>query len=153
DHTRVNPANCTMSEEAVATLARLDYAASGHRGGHSRHERLRMQARQGAARNFMKEASSKPNIRYLGFESGSDGGRRLTFSVTSPGRKGTRVTFDIPGGAFSGEGRISFQESAALCYEKLRDLIARDSEVQSPLHVAVTELDIRQFRPRGRRAA
>ena len=101
----------------------------------------------------MKEPVNKLNIRYLGFESVADGSRRLTFFVTYPGREPSRVTFDIPLGAFSGEQRISFQESAAICYEKLRDLIEREKDVVDKLHFKITEVDIQQFRPRGRRAA
>src|SRR5262245_15016704 len=101
----------------------------------------------------MKEATSKLNIRYLGFESLPDGSRRLTFSVTAPGRRPNRITFDIPSSAFAGEHRISFQESAAVCYEKLRDLIEREGEAKDNLHFKLTDVDIRQFRPRGRRAA
>src|SRR5688572_15279595 len=104
-------------------------------------------------RHRMKEALGKLNIRYLGFESIPDGSRRLTFSVTAPGRTPTRVTFDIPAAAFVGEHRISFQESAAVCYEKLRDLIEREEQVDDNVHFSVSESDIRQFRPRRRRAA
>jgi hypothetical protein len=100
----------------------------------------------------MKEAVNKLNIRYLGFESVHEG-RRLTFFVTAPGRVPTQVTFDIPAAAFSGEQKISFQESAAVCYEKLKDLIERDAEVQNKLHFNLNESDIQQFRPRRRRAA
>src|SRR5262249_42595751 len=96
--------------------------------------------------------SSKLNIRYLGFECTVDGGRLLDFSVTAPGRNATRVRFDIPCGAFSGSNRISFQDSAALCYEKLRAVIERE-EIQDALYLRVTDQDIQQFRPRGRRAA
>jgi hypothetical protein len=109
--------------------------------------------RYAALASFMKEPSTKLNIRYLGFESVPDGSRRLTFYVTSPGREPSRVTFDIPMGAFSGAQRISFQESAAVCYEKLKDIIEREREVQDELHFKVTELDIEQFRPKGRKAA
>lgn len=101
----------------------------------------------------MKETKGKLNIRYMGFESVADGSRRLTFFVTSSGSDPSRVTFDIPSGAFSGERRISFQESAAVCYEKLRDLIEREEGVRDKLHFRLTENDIQQFRPRGRRAA
>ena len=101
----------------------------------------------------MKETTGKLNIRYLGFESVPDGSRRLTFFVTAPGRAPSRVTFDIPSRAFSGEQRISFQESAAVCYEKLKDLIERAEEVRDKVHFKLTENDIQQFRPRSRRAA
>jgi hypothetical protein len=101
----------------------------------------------------MKDAPNKLNIRYLGFESTVDGGRRLDFSVTAPGRTSTRVHFDIPSYAFNGANRITFQESAALCYEKLRDVIDRQNELQDAHLFHLTEQDIQDFRPRGRRAA
>src|SRR4029079_2865208 len=108
--------------------------------------------RYAPVRKLMKETINKLNIRYLGFESVS-AGRRMTFFVSSPGREPSRVTFDIPLDAFSGEHKISFQESAAVCYEKLKDLIDRDQEVQDTLHFTLNESDIQQFRPRRRRAA
>jgi hypothetical protein len=101
----------------------------------------------------MKDATNKLNIRYLGFESTADGGRRLDFSVTAPGRTATRVHFDIPSCAFNGANRITFQESAALCYEKLRDVIDREQEIRDAFLFRLTEQDINDFRPRGRRAA
>jgi hypothetical protein len=101
----------------------------------------------------MKETANKLNIRYLGFESMKDGGRRLRFSLTAPARSVTRVEFDIPSNAFNGENRITFQEAAALCYEKLRDVLERQQEIQDSHLFQLTDQDIRDFRPRGRRAA
>jgi len=102
---------------------------------------------------FMKDTANKLNIRYLGFESTVDGGRRLDFSVTAPGRSATRVHCDIPPYAFSGANRITFQESAALCYEKLRFAIEREPAIQDAHSFRLTEQDIQEFRPRSRRAA
>jgi hypothetical protein len=99
----------------------------------------------------MSKSPDKLNIRYLGFESAPGGGRRLEFSVTSPGVV-SRVTLEIPSSSFSGSDRISFQESTAVCYEKLRDLIDREQAVQDAMHLLVTQHDIEQFRPRRRRA-
>jgi hypothetical protein len=101
----------------------------------------------------MKENVSKLNIRYLGFESMKDGARQLRFSLTAPGRSVVQVHFDIPSEAFNGENRITFQESAALCYEKLRDVIERREDIQDAHLFRLTEQDIHDFRPRGRRAA
>src|SRR5262245_38047423 len=101
----------------------------------------------------MKETVSKLNIRYLGFESTGNGGRRLDFSITAPGKSATRIRFDIPSVAFNGSNRITFQESAALCYEKLRDLIERQEVLQDAFCFQLTDQDIEAFRPRGRRAA
>jgi len=101
----------------------------------------------------MKESANKLNIRYLGFESTDNGGRRLDFSVTAPGKTATRIRFDIPSFAFNGINRITFQESAALCYEKLRDLIEHEQELHDALCLQLTRQDIDMFRPRSRRAA
>src|SRR2546428_512500 len=68
----------------------------------------------------MKE--TKQNIRYLGFES-TDDGRRFDFSITGTGKESTRVSMVIPALMFTGTNKITFQESAKICYEKLRVLL------------------------------
>ena len=95
----------------------------------------------------MKEM--KQNIRYLGFESTEDG-RRFEFSITASGQESTRASLVIPALMFTGENRISFQESAKICYEKLRVLL-EDEQIQPPLRIRLTGDDIAQFRhvPRG----
>jgi hypothetical protein len=95
---------------------------------------------------------SKQNIRYLGFESTEDG-RRFDFSITATGEESTRVSLIIPALMFTGTDRISFQESAKICYEKLRVLLETE-KIQSPLRIRLTGDDIAQFRhiPRGRRS-
>jgi hypothetical protein len=97
----------------------------------------------------------RQNIRYLGFETTPDGGRRFDFSITARGQNSVRVTLDIPGLAFTGENRISYQESAKICYEKLRGLLEADSgapNVSIPLQINITRDDIARLRhiPRGR---
>jgi len=93
---------------------------------------------------------TKQNIRYLGFESVEDG-RRFDFSITGTGQEATRVSLVIPTLMFTGANKISFQESAKICYEKLRVLLARE-KIESPLKIRLTGDDIAQFRhiPRGR---
>ena len=93
---------------------------------------------------------TKQNIRYLGFESVEDG-RRFDFSITGTGQEATRVSLVIPALMFTGANKISFQESAKICYEKLRVLLERE-KIQSPLRIRLTGDDIAQFRhiPRGR---
>ena len=95
-----------------------------------------------------KEA--KQNIRYLGFESVEDG-RRFDFSITETGGEATRVSLVIPAPMFQGANKISFQESAKICYEKLRVLLERE-KIESPKRIQLTGDDIAQFRhiPRGR---
>ena len=105
---------------------------------------------------MIKESKEpKQNIRYLGFETTSDGGRRFDFSITARGHSSARVTLGIPGQAFAGENRISYQESAKICYEKLRVLIEGESgvsDISIPSHISITREDIARFRhvPRGR---
>ncbi len=93
----------------------------------------------------------KQNIRYLGFESADDGGRSFDFSITETGREAQRVSLVIPALMFSGANRISYQESAKICYEKLRVLLATE-KIQAPLRIRLTGDDIARFRhiPRGR---
>jgi hypothetical protein len=92
----------------------------------------------------------KQNIRYLGFESVADG-RRFDFSITSPGDEATPVSLEIPALMFTGANKITFQESAKICYEKLRVLLERE-KIETPLRIKLTGDDIAQFRhiPRGR---
>ncbi len=95
---------------------------------------------------------NKQNIRYLGFETKQDGGRRFDFAITAAGQPSTRITLDIPAPAFAGENRISYQESAKICYEKIRVLLETSVPFNSPLHIDITREDIARFRhvPRGR---
>ena len=99
----------------------------------------------------MKEQDPKQNIRYLGFESIEDGARRFDFAITESGQQATRVSLVIPALMFSGANRITFQESAKICYEKLRVLLERE-KIEAPTRIRLTGDDIAQFRhvPRGR---
>src|SRR5215212_4505383 len=96
----------------------------------------------------MKE--TKQNIRYLGFESTEDG-RRFDFSITGVGKESKRVSLVIPALMFTGANKITFQESAKICYEKLRVLLERD-RLHEEARISLTGDDIAQFRhiPRGR---
>ena len=96
----------------------------------------------------MKE--TKQNIRYLGFESVEEG-RRFDFSITGTGQEATRVSLVIPALMFTGVNKISFQESAKICYEKLRVLLERE-RIQEPTRIRLTGDDIARYRhiPRGR---
>ena len=93
----------------------------------------------------------KQNIRYLGFESVEDGARRFDFAITGAGRESTHVSLVIPALMFTGVDKITFQESAKICYEKLRVLLERE-KIEAPLRIRLTGDDIAQFRhvPRGR---
>ena len=100
-----------------------------------------------------EKTDSKQNIRYLGFEATSDGGRRFEFSITASGQLSTRVSLNIPAPAFAGANRITFQESAKICYEKIRILLEANAAVAVlPPHIYVTGEDIARLRhvPRGK---
>jgi hypothetical protein len=98
----------------------------------------------------MKENDNKQNIRYLGFESTEDG-RRFDFAITGAGLESMRVSLVIPQLMFTGTNRITFQESAKICYEKLRVLL-ESGQTEIPVRISLTVDDIAQFRhvPRGR---
>ncbi len=93
----------------------------------------------------------KQTIRYLGFETTGDGGRQFDFAITETGQDATRVSLIIPAALFAGSNRISFQESAKICYEKIRVLLEAN-QIQAHLRIRLTGDDIAQFRhiPRGR---
>jgi hypothetical protein len=99
----------------------------------------------------MKE-TSKYNIRYVGFESLADGGRRLDYAITSQGEPPRYARIQISASAFSGAGRVTFQESATICYEKLRRELEMQAEPQNSIAFTLTPEDIDRFRPRRRAA-
>src|SRR3989442_7999475 len=96
-----------------------------------------------------QDQDAKRNIRYLGFESIEDGARRFDFAITEAGQQATRVSLVIPALMFTGSNRITFQESAKICYEKLRVLLELE---RIDAQIRLTGDDIAQFRhiPRGR---
>jgi hypothetical protein len=63
----------------------------------------------------------------------ADARRRMEYAITAQGLPPRRVTVEIPAIAFSGPNRVSFQESAAIGYEKVPagtgSRIASDSAV------------------------
>jgi len=100
----------------------------------------------------MKEVT-KYNIRYVGFESLADGARRLDYAITAPGVPARSASIHIPAAAFSGTARVTFQESATICCEKIRnELETRIEAKDSVLMLMLTAEDIEQFRPRRRAA-
>jgi len=96
--------------------------------------------------------SMEYNIRYLGFESLPDAGRRFDYVLTSRGKPSRRVSVEIPGSAFVGPSRITFQESAAIGYEKVRREIAAETEVEEDRHFVLDAREIEEISPRRRAA-
>lgn len=104
---------------------------------------------QNPAKVLMNGSIGKHNIRYVGFESLADAARRLEYVITSQEEPPRRAIVEIPGAAFSGPNRITFQESAAIGYEKLRREI--DSGI-GLLTFVLTPADIEALRSRRRGA-
>jgi hypothetical protein len=92
------------------------------------------------------------NIRYVGFESLADAMRRMEYAITAKGMPARRVTVEIPGSAFSGPNRVTFQESAGIGYEKVRREISVGIHPDGPLAFILTSADIEACRPRRRAA-
>lgn len=100
----------------------------------------------------MSGNDGKYNIRYVGFESLPDAARRLEYAITSKDKPTRRATVEIPGAAFTGVHRVTFQESAAICYEKLRRQIETDVDSWGTLDFVLTPAEIEELRPRRRGA-
>ena len=92
------------------------------------------------------------NIRYIGFESLAEARRRLEYAITAKGMPTRRATVEIPGSAFSGPARITFQESAAIGYEKVRREMSAGPPPDEDLAFVLTPADIDAYRPRRRAA-
>ena len=88
--------------------------------------------------------NNKQNIRYVGFECGTKGDRRLTFSIDEAGTDHQEIRFDIAAMFFAGKQRILVQEAAGICYSKLKDLVG--NEVTTPPQFNLTEDDIVHYR-------
>src|SRR5438105_3271212 len=73
---------------------------------------------------------AKPHVRYVGFE-GTEGGRRLGFSVKSIGHESIEITIEVPDAAFTGASGISIQDAAPMAYEKITALLAKDDTLES----------------------
>src|SRR5437762_3168432 len=96
--------------------------------------------------------ATRYNIRYVGFESLADGARRLDYVITSRDASARYARFHIPAEAFSGTGRVSFQDTATVCYEKLRRELETETDPLSSFAFTLTAEDIEQFRPKRRAA-
>lgn len=92
------------------------------------------------------------NIRYIGFQSLADGRRRMEYAITTKGTAPRSATVEIPGAAFTGPRRVSFQEIAAIGYEKLRREIAAGGLSNLSHSFVLSLVDIEEYRPRRRAA-
>lgn len=89
---------------------------------------------------------SKRDIRYLGFVSMNDGGRRFDFYVIAADNQQVMVSVDIPGILFAGTGRIMVQEAAGICSAKIKEICGTDGLEKLPARLLLTGHDISQYR-------
>jgi hypothetical protein len=86
---------------------------------------------------------AKPHVRYVGFE-GTEGGRRLGFSVKPIGHESVDVTIEVSDAAFTDTPGISIQDAAPMAYEKILELLAKEDTLE-PNELCLTEADIAQY--------
>jgi hypothetical protein len=86
---------------------------------------------------------AKPQVRYIGFE-GTEGGRRLEFSVKSIGHESLQIKIEVSDAAFTGATGISIQDAAPMAYEKIVDLLAKEDTLEEN-ELCLTEADIAQY--------
>jgi hypothetical protein len=91
----------------------------------------------------MKDSST---VRYIGYSTLPDGGRRFDFSCALGSAKTSIVTIDAPIAFFRGPDQIAIQEAAGICYETLR-LRLQSHEASPPSRFDLTAADIAQHRP------
>lgn len=87
----------------------------------------------------------KQNIRYAGFECTNNGGRRFDFNVAMPNRETTVYSVDVSGPSFAGPDRILVQEAAGICFLKVKEMCAVDSDTAAS-RVSLSPGDIAQYR-------
>jgi hypothetical protein len=87
----------------------------------------------------------KSVIRYLGYRSLSNGGRRFDFAVTQHLESPTMITVQAPPAFFLGPDRIAIQEASGICYETLKFHIQNISD-SPPKQFDLTPADVIQHR-------
>jgi len=95
----------------------------------------------------MKEP--KVSVRYLGFQSMSDGSRRLDFSFSGPDASQYVISVDASHDLFAGPGHMSIQECPGICYETLKCHVAGYSATV-PVSISLTSADVAQHRKTGK---
>ena len=88
----------------------------------------------------------KREIRYIGFVSTTDGGRRFDFQVKAAEQEEVTISVDIPGLMFAGSTRIMVQEAAGICSAKIKELCGAEGTEKLPSRLLLTGHDISQFR-------
>ena len=84
-------------------------------------------------------------IRYIGYRSVANGGRRFDFTVSQQLAIPTTITIEAPPDFFLGPDRIAIQEASAICYETLKSRI-RNVTGCPPQQFDLTAADVVQHR-------
>ncbi len=87
----------------------------------------------------------KSVIRYIGYRSGANGGRRFDFAVSQDLAITTTITIEATPDLFLGPDRIALQEASAICYETLKSRM-RNVSGCPPQQFDLTATDVVQHR-------
>ena len=87
----------------------------------------------------------KSTVRYLGFQSLSDGSRRFDFSFSHPDASLRRISVKAPNALFFGPDHLAIQECAGICYETLKCRVV-GCIGSVPASIRLTPADIAQHR-------
>jgi hypothetical protein len=87
----------------------------------------------------------KQNIRYVGFRSTADGGRKFDFSVSASGQE-SMVSVDIAASNFAGAERVLIQEYSSICYSKVKKLFEDGVIDPVGIELVLTDSDVTQYR-------
>jgi hypothetical protein len=90
-------------------------------------------------------------VRYMGFHSMSDGGRRFDFSLSGPDESQHVISVEAAHGLFAGPDHMSIQECPGICYETLKCHVAQCTATV-PLSISLTSADVAQHRKLGKTA-
>jgi hypothetical protein len=90
-----------------------------------------------------------PNVRYLGFQALSNGGRRFDFSFSGPGAAMQLISVEASRELLSGPDHMAIQECAGICYETLKCRVV-DSSGTAPVSITLTSDDVAQHRKRAK---
>ena len=88
---------------------------------------------------------SKSTLRYLGYRSSGDGGRRFDFTYALGAATPTMITVEAAPTFFQGPDRIALQEAAGICYETLKYRLQTDPRSASD-RFDLTPADVAQHR-------
>ena len=94
-------------------------------------------------------SDSKSTVRFVGYRSLPEGGRRYDFDLIHGCDDPTHVAIDASSALFNGPGHIAIQEAVAICYETLKFRV-ESGEASPPKRFDLTANDVAQHRRSGK---